>query len=218
MKTVLCYGDSNTWGYVPETDGRLLWEQRWPGILQRKLGTSYRVIENGICGRTTKFDSCQEKFVNGYTGAQECAVMNEPLDIVIVMLGTNDCKDIYESEPEEIAKGVEKIGRIFSKTGADIWILSPPPLRDMYSSPFCDEFGSRAEEKSKSLAVTLEKMAYLNNWKFIDAASTVEAGEFDGIHMSKESHRKLAFEVAEKIKKTEGEYGKCKTATGIGKK
>ena len=77
---------------------------RRPGILQRRLGESYRVIENGICGRTTQFDSFREKFVNGYTGAEECVLMNTPLDMVIVMLGTNDCKDFYGAEPEEIGQ------------------------------------------------------------------------------------------------------------------
>ena len=76
IKTVLCYGDSNTWGYMPETDGRFPWEVRWPGILQRRLGESYRVIENGICGRTTQFDSFREKFVNGYTGAVSSVLYN----------------------------------------------------------------------------------------------------------------------------------------------
>ena len=57
MIQVLCYGDSNTWGYQPEKDGRYSWEQRYPGVLSKKLGTEYRVIENGLCGRTTCFDS-----------------------------------------------------------------------------------------------------------------------------------------------------------------
>ena len=93
MKTILCYGDSNTWGYDPERDGRLAWDQRWPGILQDKLGPGYRVIENGLCGRTTCHESKREPFVNGYPEARVCAEVNAPLSIAVVMLGTNDCKD-----------------------------------------------------------------------------------------------------------------------------
>lgn len=208
IKTVLCYGDSNTWGYMPETDGRFPWEVRWPGILQRRLGESYRVIENGICGRTTQFDSFREKFVNGYTGAEECVLMNTPLDMVIVMLGTNDCKDFYGAEPEEIGQGLENVGKLFSQSGADVCILSPPPLKGIDRSPFRNEFGNEAEEKSRKLSGIFREVSERNHWEFMDTAFIIETGTFDGIHMTKEAHRKLGYEAVAWIKKKEETYGK----------
>ena len=196
METVLCYGDSNTWGYVPETDGRLVFEERWPGVLQEKLGADFRVIENGLCGRTTCFDSDLEPFVNGYPEALICAEVNAPIHQAVLMLGTNDCKELYGSNPREIAEHVRQIAEVFQAKGADILILGPAPMRDLKRSPFGDEFGAGAEEKSRRLPACLEQMAGENGWKYLETGRLICAGGYDGIHLTAQSHRRLGEAVA----------------------
>ena len=199
MKTVLCYGDSNTWGYEPKTDGRIPWKQRWPGILQDKLGADFQVVENGLCGRTTRHESATEAFVNGYLEARVCAEVNAPLSVAAVMLGTNDCKDEYTSEPADIAENVKAVAKVFQEKGVKILILSPAPIRELEKSPFRDEFGRYAEEKSRRLPGYLRKMADEMGWTFLETGKFVKAGDYDGIHLPAEEHAKLAEAVAKKI-------------------
>ena len=199
MIQVLCYGDSNTWGYQPEKDGRYSWEQRYPGVLSKKLGTEYRVIENGLCGRTTCFDSKTEPYVNGVEEAKVCAMINEPIDIAVIMLGTNDCKDEYCAKAQVIGEGIEKIAETFEKTGAKIIVAAPPILSNLEKSPFYSEFGKGAEEKSKELAACYKRLASRHGWKFFFFFFVVGAGTFDKIHLDVEGHEKLAESVYKMI-------------------
>ena len=89
MKTILCYGDSNTWGLNPETLTRYAPDVRWPGILKQELGSDYAIIEEGLSGRTTVWDDPLEGYKNGKTYLSPCLNSHKPLDLVIIMLGTN---------------------------------------------------------------------------------------------------------------------------------
>lgn len=199
MKSVLCYGDSNTWGYEPETDSRLLWEERYPGILGKKLGFEYQVIEDGLCGRTTCFESVSETYVNGVKGAKLCAVINAPIDIAVIMLGTNDCKDEYGADLVTIGLGLEQIAQIFEKAGARVIIIAPPPLRNLNQSPFFAEFGKGAEKRSEGLALCYQNLAARHGWEFLNAGDILLPGEFDKIHLDKAGHQKLAESVYDMI-------------------
>ena len=91
MKNILCYGDSNTWGYIPGGKGRYEYAVRWTGAAQRLLGDGYRIIEEGLNGRTTVFDSPFDGSVlNGKSHLMCCLMSHAPLDAVVIMLGTND--------------------------------------------------------------------------------------------------------------------------------
>lgn len=206
MKTILCYGDSNTWGYEPQTDSRISWEERWTGILQKELGNECRIIENGLCGRNTGYDSAAEPFVNGLTLAYPWAVENAPYDLTIIMLGTNDCKDEYGAEPETIAHGIEKIAHIFCEKGGRILIAAPVPMKNLNASPFAKEFGICAEEKSRQLSEYYREMAQNNRFFYIDAGDYAEAGDYDGIHLNRENHKKLGKAIYKKIVTMEEQY------------
>lgn len=189
---VLCYGDSNTWGYRPETDDRLIWEERYPGILSKRLGAGYRVTENGLCGRTTCFDSTREPYVNGLEEANVCTLVHAPIDIAVVMLGTNDCKDEYGAEVDDIGQGMEKVAEVFEHAGAHIILAAPPVLRGLEKSPFYREFGRGAEEKSRRLAACYQSLASRRGWQFLNVDTVARAGNLDRIHLDKEGHRRLA--------------------------
>lgn len=203
MIQVLCYGDSNTWGYRPETDDRLIWEERYPGILSQKLGSDYRVTENGLCGRTTCFDSTWEPYVNGLKEAEICAAVNAPIDIAVIMLGTNDCKDEYGAEADAVGQGMEQVAEVFERAGARIILAAPPVLRDLEKSPFYSEFGSGAKEKSERLASCYHSLALRRGWEFLDVETIARPGDFDGIHLDKEGHRRLAEGVCQLITRKE---------------
>jgi lysophospholipase L1-like esterase len=106
-KTVLCYGDSNTWGNIPKSDLRFPRDVRWPSVLQSFLGDDYEVISEGLCGRTLKSDIVSPE-KNGIKYILPCILSSEPLDWVIIMLGSNDVKDKYCLTPQDIARNLEE--------------------------------------------------------------------------------------------------------------
>lgn len=200
MKNILCYGDSNTWGYDSENDSRFSWRERYPGILSENLGADYHVEENGLCGRTTQYESNIEPFVNGQKGAMFCAEVHHPLDYAVIMLGTNDCKDMYHAEVYEIRDGIRNIGRCFAGKGAQIILTAPPALKNIKESPFFVEFGAGSEEKSMLLKYEYESLAKEEGWIYLDAGKVAAPGKYDRIHLDKEGHRKLAEAIENIIK------------------
>ena len=106
MKQILCFGDSNTYGYKPDKSGRFSWGVRWTSILAEKFGRDVNVIEEGLCGRTTIFDES-----------------HTPLDLIIIMLGTNDCKTVYGATAGISGKGVETLLEQVKKYSPDSDIL-----------------------------------------------------------------------------------------------
>lgn len=109
MKNILCFGDSNTFGYDILKDSRFPWGVRWTSILQEKLGSDYRIIEEGMGGRTTVWDDPIENLQSGKTYLLSCLESHWPLDLVIIMLGTNDLKTRYALNAHDIAAGVETL-------------------------------------------------------------------------------------------------------------
>lgn len=113
MKHILCFGDSNTYGYRPDGLGRYDETIRWTKKVQRALGTAeYQIIEEGLCGRTTVF---QDELRVGRKGVDIFPVLletHQPLDLIIIMLGTNDCKTRYKASAGTVAKGMEQLANM----------------------------------------------------------------------------------------------------------
>ena len=103
MKTVLCFGDSNTWGYDPATKNRFPRDVRWAGILAGLLSPDYQVIEEGLNGRTTVWNDPIEGYKNGRDYLIPCLETHRPIDLVILMLGTNDLKMRFSVSAFDIA-------------------------------------------------------------------------------------------------------------------
>lgn len=185
---VLCYGDSNTWGYIPGTGKRYPADVRWTGVLQKLLGDGYEIIEEGMCGRTTNVDDPKEKGRNGATYLLSCIESQNPIDVFILMLGTNDFKDRLNHSIEQIAEGIEQLVQIVKQltqgTGrgkTKIIIMSPPRAPN-------DPDMSQAAEKSEGLAKELESVAKKNNCEFIDLKDYVSPSQID-CHLNVESHK-----------------------------
>ncbi|MBQ4217150.1 MAG: acylhydrolase, partial [Clostridiales bacterium] len=109
MKTVLCYGDSNTYGYDPATGGRYDADTRWPCVLGRILGDGYEVVEEGCNGRTTVFDDPNDDWKIGLDYIKGIVCSHRPVDILVIMLGSNDMKICYGASCEDIAEGMRAV-------------------------------------------------------------------------------------------------------------
>ena len=203
MKTILCYGDSNTWGYDPAAQTRFPRDVRWPGILRKTLGDEYLVIEEGLNGRTTVWDDPIELDKNGATYLRPCIQTHKPLDLVIIMLGTNDLKTRFSVNAYEIASGAGVLVDIVKKseTGIDagvpeILLIAPPP-----AVPYPDtEIFVGAPEKSSGFSKQYRRVANEKHVHFLDGGEHAESSQLDGIHLEADMHKKLGLVVATKIR------------------
>ena len=115
MTTILCYGDSNTYGYNPVNGLRYPKDVRWTGVLQKLLGEQYAVIEEGCNGRTTVFEDIAEPWKAGLGYLKPCLNTHKPIDFVIMMLGSNDLKRMFHASAKEIADGAEQLVSIIKE-------------------------------------------------------------------------------------------------------
>ena len=200
MKTVLCYGDSNTYGYNPANGLRYPENVRWPGVLRRLLGNEYTVVEEGCNGRTTVFDDPAEGWKNGYDYLKACLNSHKPVDVVILMLGSNDLKDFFHATAAQIADGAGVLAETILeflplKQGyAPTVILVAPPLigPGIGSSPFRYAFDETAIARSKEFAKEYKRVAAEKGCIFFDAAAVATASEEDSLHLTAEAHKALA--------------------------
>lgn len=208
MKTILCYGDSNTYGYNPSNGFRYPENIRWTGRLGAALGDGYRVIEEGCNGRTTVFDDPMEGWKNGLGYLKPCLNSHKPVDIVIMMLGSNDLKETFHAKAEEIADGAAELIKVIldftkEKQGfiPEIILVSPPEIgEDISSSPFSCSFSESAIRRSKELSPCYRKVAKEYGCTFLDAAEYIKPSKEDSLHLSLEGHAKLAEELYKLIK------------------
>ena len=192
---ILCFGDSNTYGYRPDGSGRFDADTRWTGLLQKKLGTNDRIIEEGLCGRTTVFS---DELREGRRGLDTIGILLEshaPVDLLILMLGTNDCKTRYNASAGTIVKGLEQVITKAQKSSSHpfrLLVISPILLAPGVGDPgFDPEFNKGSELVSQNLATEYKKIAARYHADFLDAASVANASETDRQHLDALGHRLL---------------------------
>jgi lysophospholipase L1-like esterase len=205
MKTILCYGDSNTWGYDPATRARFDRRARWTGLLQAFLGDGFRVIEEGLNGRTTVWDDQLTPGRNGLDYLRPCLESHQPLDLVTIMLGTNDLKRRFGLSASDIAEGAGLLARTVKQTlsgqplGAPrVLIMSPPPTAKLTKLAAMFE---GAAEKSREFPMHYRRNAEWNDCDFMDAGRFIRSSDLDGIHFEADQHRTLAEAVAVEIRR-----------------
>lgn len=191
-KVVLCYGDSNTHGTKPDGSGRYLSNVRWTGRLQDNLGSDYYVIEEGLGGRTTDLEHLQtEKPArNGLVYFKACLESHNPVDIVIIMLGTNDHKSAYHRTVEETTEVIKQYCQFVgsSRPTSTIILVAPTVLKAL--DPL-ESYDSESEQKSSGLVRAVEDVAQDQGVLFYDANQAARAGE-DGLHWTEDSHSSFA--------------------------
>lgn len=208
-KTIVCFGDSNTHGYNGLTGGRFSKKERWTGVLANLLGDNYQVYEEGLSGRTTVFDDPLFEGLSGISSLRTCMLTHEPLDLLILMLGTNDVKERFSATPSNIAKGMERLVLKAQQT-TDGWgqqtpnilIIAPPPIEEDYANTdIGPDMGKGCAGKSRALAVLYEAVAKRLGCHFLDAGAIggMQMNPCDYMHLSLESHRLLGETLARRI-------------------
>ncbi len=205
MKQILCFGDSNTYGLIPATDKRYGWGVRWTSILNEKLTKhSYRVIEEGLCGRTTIFEDPLRKGRRGTESLPNILETHIPLDIVILMLGTNDCKAVYGACADLIGKGIEKLLEQINTFAplSKVLLVSPIHLGDkVWQEGFDQEFSKLSITISKELDSVYKKIAEERELYYIQASEYAKPSEIDQEHLNEEGHKKLAEAIYQRLSK-----------------
>jgi len=239
MKTILCFGDSNTWAYIPGSDGgRAPLEERWPSVLEAMLNASageerageeraYQVIAEGLNGRTTVFD---DPFSPGRSGIAALPMLldtHAPLDLVIIMLGTNDTKNFFGASAEQISLGMERLADAVAVSEAGpgtegihdgapglawpparsvprLLIVAPAPIGDL-DDDMRPHFApqERATAVSRGLAGAYRQLAEQLGADFFDAVPVVEVGS-DGVHLTVAGQRALGVALAEQVRELMG--------------
>ena len=204
-KRIVCYGDSNTWGYSMELQGRIPEDQRWTGLLAQKLGPDYTVIEEGQNGRTTVWDDPIENRMAGYKYLWPCMESQSPIDLLIIMLGTNDTKPYFGANAQNIADGAGRLVDIamhsnFGRENKAPEILLIAPIR-IEDNPVVDFiFGQQAAEKSRGFSEAYQLVADIYGCHFLDASKYAGPGKIDGVHLDVDGHAKLAQAIYEKVR------------------
>ena len=209
QKRILCYGDSNTYGYIP-TGGRYDEHTRWPMRMQRLLGESYAVIEEGFNGRTCVFDDPVEGgFKSGVQYLPPCLMTHNPLDAVLIMLGTNDTKVRFGMTPMTIGQSMMQLVRTAKQfavneagKSARVVIVAPPLILDnLMQTRHAECFGEQAIAVSRGLSREYRRISKLMRCDFFDAGPYAQVSPLDAVHMTAEGHLRLAEAMAEYVKK-----------------
>jgi lysophospholipase L1-like esterase len=209
MKTILCFGDSNTWGCHPlttlENIPRYGPDVRWGSVLRASLGEGYWVIEEGLNGRTTVWtDPVEGEYKSGKTYLTACLESHAPLDLVIILLGTNDLKHRFGLSAWDIAAGVGVLVQMvqtsaFGPNGSPprVLLICPPPVSKL--TLFAELFEG-APEKSQHMARFYSTIAAEHHCEFLDAGQHILSSTIDGIHLDPDQQHKLGQLVTEKVK------------------
>lgn len=202
---ILCYGDSNTFGYIAGNGGRYDRHTRWPGLLQEFLGEAFQVFEAGMCGRTTAFEDRTEPGRNGLEKVDGAVKAHKPLDLLIFMLGSNDCQVQYQLSAPEIANGMEQVLQKAQKSNsseAKVLLIAPAAMTERIArSGFGSNFDAHSVEMSKELAREYEALAKRQECDFLDGTKVTRVSETDGLHLDAQGHKMLAEAVSEWVKR-----------------
>ncbi|MDO4939591.1 MAG: SGNH/GDSL hydrolase family protein [Lachnospiraceae bacterium] len=215
MKRIMCYGDSNTWGYNPNKANpitgaleRYPEHVRWTGVMADMLGDGYRVLEEGYCGRTTVFDDPLAYGRNGFRHLEVAFKTCDPVDLVIIMLGTNDEKDMFSTDPYIIYNGMLRLVCELKNLMADsnspdakIMIVNPARLTPCKDGSFTYGFSQKSIDMADGLKKYYRQLADEMKCEFFDADAIASVDPADGTHLTPDGHKALGQAMAEKVRK-----------------
>lgn len=208
-KRILCFGDSMTWGYDPEKRVRFPEENRWPMVMKNNLEKGYQVIEEGQNGRTIALEDPAEGEKNGLTYLLPCLESHTPFDLLIILLGSNDCKRKFSYSGMEIAGEMQiflekalSYNHFHCQDHFQILLVAPPLIEDSVKDSWLGEnFGYEyAVEVSKKIAGWYQELSKIYHVHFMNAADYVKASDADGVHLDAEGQIRLGEAIAEYVK------------------
>ncbi len=209
---ILCFGDSLTWGWVPDAEGapteRFARDQRWTGVLADELGDGYVIIEEGLSARTTTAEDPTDPRLNGSKYLPSSLASHLPLDLVIIMLGTNDTKAYFNRTPLDIALGMSVlVTQVLTSGGGvgtvypapKVLVVAPPPLAPL-PHPWFQLIFDGGHAKSAALPEVYSAMASFVKVPFFDAGSVISTDGVDGIHFTEQNNRDLGVALAQQVR------------------
>lgn len=207
--SIFCYGDSLVYGFAGVAKGRYSPKQRFTGIMQDLLGPGYDILEDGLRSRTTDLDDPKLTGRNGLTAFYGNVAAQLPFDLLIILLGTNDCKPHLNRDPAQVGPALQKYFEalkynvdLFKLDMPKVLLVSPPFIEPAgYDQAMGSLFDEQSGQKSHQLAAVIKDVAAKNNAAFLDAAQVVGAGKMDGIHLDLEQNKLLAEALTAEVKK-----------------
>ncbi len=210
MKTIVCFGDSNTWGYMPGTDAlRFAPDVRWPGVMRAALGDGFTVIESALNGRTTVFDDPLMVDRNGRRHLPTVLETHAPIDLLIIALGVNDLKQYFNLRADDIAAGAGVLAQLALDSDAGPQVdggrTSPGvalvcPVRPVAAR---EAFGHKfdgAVERSADMPRAFAEVAQTLGVPWFDAGAVAKADDLDGVHLDADAHAALGRAMAEFVR------------------
>ncbi|WP_323767603.1 GDSL-type esterase/lipase family protein [Marinovum sp.] len=209
VRTVLTYGDSNTHGTMPiVTPGemrRFGRDTRWPRVMAKGLGAAWELVEEGLPGRTTQYgDPVMGAHLDGRDGLKIALASHGPVDLLTLMLGTNDLKHRFEPSPARIAAGLAGLldialhrDTLARHPGMQVLLICPPAVKEV--APFRADFLGAAAHAA-ALPAAVAELAEARGLGFFDANTVIETSETDGVHFEAEAHRTLGAALAEVVR------------------
>ncbi len=204
MINILCYGDSNTFGWDAETSTRLGMDERWPGVVRKILGDNFNIIEEGLPGRTTVWYDPVMNLISGADYLFPCLSSHQPLDMVVFMLGSNDLKQMFAASPFDVFWGMERVLKIAydfksdsNPTAPKLFLISPPHIcapKNQFAEMFYD-----AEEKSQNIGKYYRQLSDKYDTLFCDASEITKPSKTDGLHIDEKNHKILGECIAKQI-------------------
>ena len=204
-KHIVCFGDSNTHGYCADPNDtadhtdRFTEDERWTCLLQKALGEDYLVLEEGLSGRTTVFRDPLHECMSGLDVIYSTLMSHEPVDLLIIMLGTNDTKERFNASPACIGIGMERLAMKAETVGAwrggrpNILIVAPPHIGAGHNDP---AMGASCHAASMGVAEQYRQKCAAHGWAFLDAEGVAEFNTVDYMHLSRRGHSQLAAALA----------------------
>lgn len=212
---IMCFGDSLTWGWVPVAGAapsyRYTPEQRWTGVLANELGGDFEIVEEGLSARAAGGDPTDPR-LDAARYLPAALASHFPLDLVILMLGTNDTKDYLHRGPRDIGVAVSVLaGQVLTSAGGvgttypapQLLLVSPPPVADL-ADPWFTEIFAGAHEKSLELPRIYRALAAFTGSHFFDAGSVISTDGVDGVHFTADNNRDLGVALATEVRKIFG--------------
>ncbi|WP_298963951.1 SGNH/GDSL hydrolase family protein [uncultured Roseibium sp.] len=207
-KTVVCFGDSLTWGFNPADKSRFGHDIRWTRLLQKELGHRYYVVEEGINGRTTVFEDPVRGDKNGLAHLDGVRKTHMPIDIMTIMLGTNDLQDRFCMSADAIGRAMGRI--LFAATRATddvegrapkVLLMAPPALGDFTGKEFAGIYSNaHGGEQSKLIAGVYRQIAEEYGVGFFDTSSVISVSDIDAVHFEAAPQASLAKAIAAEVR------------------
>lgn len=207
-RRIVCLGDSNTWGYDAETDSRFPEGIRWTSLLGEQLGDEFQVVEEGLSGRTSVVDDPLFEGLNAYSYIHPCLMSHSPLELVIIMLGTNDSKQRFNLTSYNIAQGIARLSHKARNTPAGVnggfpkvLVIAPPPIgQEYFETEIGRPMGKDCHGKSVEFPKYLKELLKIQETEFLDINGLISMNKIDYMHLDAEGHKLLAKLVFDKIK------------------